>query len=560
VSTALSRTIKVDTTAPTTLTMTSPTMLNKKQPTVIGTTEAGSVVTISVGGKTYTGTADASGNYSIAITADLTEGDNLLSITATDAAGNVSTALSQTIKVDTTPPSLTVPTGPFNFAATRTGRTESGATVTVNGKPVTVDGSGNFTIPNTLATGTYTVEAKDTVGNKSTKTITVDVTPPKTPTMVTPNLINKKKPIIEGTAEAGSSVKILVGGKTYTTTANKTGKYSFTIPDDLKEGGNLFTITATDAAGNISPALTKTIKVDTISPIFKVPTTAFNPSINPQTITASEISTFTIKNSSNNIVYTSSPGQTSFMIPKTLTTGVYTVTATDTAGNTTNQMITVDITGPSILNIISTLFKKDPKGNLVPVVNTVPWPSTNVPPSIIFNQAADSYSLSVSELAFFTIKNKLDKVVYQKADQLTKELLLSPRFLISGLYNLESKDALGNISKNAFSVVNNIGSTKLSAVNNLKLAMSAMKTKNLEITLSSDNIIFNQSRTTSKITSSELALFLIKDSFGKIIYQSPQLQTELFLYPRFFQTGDYILESTTATGQTSVNKFSVTKM
>jgi hypothetical protein len=272
----------------------------------------------------------------------------------------------------------------------------------------------------------------------------------------------------------------LVGGKTYTTTANKTGKYSFTIPDDLKEGGNLFTITATDAAGNISPALTKTITVDT--------------------------------------------------------------------------------TGPSMFNITSTLFKKDPKGNLVPVVNTVPWPSTNVPPSIIFNQAADSYNLSVSELAFFTIKNKLDKVVYQKADQLTKELLLSPRFLISGLYNLESKDALGNISKNTFSVVNNIGSTKLSAVNNLKFAMSAMKTKNLEITLSSDNIIFNQSTTTSKITSSELALFLIKDSFGKIIYQSPQLQTELFLYPRFFQTGDYILESTTATGQTSVNKFSVTKM
>ncbi|MBX8800335.1 hypothetical protein HBA92_06155 [Ochrobactrum sp. MR28] len=137
------------------------------------------------------------------------------------------------------------------------------------------------------------MQAQDTAGNKSEKSETfqfeVDTTPPTAPSITeirdntgqfTGNVTNGKttdetKPVLSGSgAEAGSVVKIYDNGTLLgETTANANGTWSFTPTADLTEGEHIFTVTATDKAGNegISSA-SWTINVDTTAP--DVPTIA----------------------------------------------------------------------------------------------------------------------------------------------------------------------------------------------------------------------------------------------------------------------------------------------
>jgi roadblock/LC7 domain-containing protein len=100
-----------DTTAPS-LAITSLAITNSTTPTISGTAEAGSVITLTIAGATYTATTAIDGIWSVdtagipssgTFTLD-PNGDNSVSVTATDAAGNVSVAATQTLLVDTTAP------------------------------------------------------------------------------------------------------------------------------------------------------------------------------------------------------------------------------------------------------------------------------------------------------------------------------------------------------------------------------------------------------------------------------------------------------------------------
>ncbi|MGR0189227.1 Ig-like domain-containing protein, partial [Azospirillum aestuarii] len=93
-------------------------LTNSATPTVTGTAEAGSTVTVTVGGATYT-TIATGGNWSInlatatPVTGVLSlnaNGANAVSATATDAAGNVSAAGTQSLTIDTTAPNAPVVT------------------------------------------------------------------------------------------------------------------------------------------------------------------------------------------------------------------------------------------------------------------------------------------------------------------------------------------------------------------------------------------------------------------------------------------------------------------
>ena len=116
VSASGTQTLTIDTTLPDAPVVTSAALTNSTTPTIAGTAEAGSTVTVTVGGATYTTTA-AGGNWSLdlstatPVTGTLSlnaNGTNAVSATATDAAGNLSGPGTQTLTIDTTPPTATV--------------------------------------------------------------------------------------------------------------------------------------------------------------------------------------------------------------------------------------------------------------------------------------------------------------------------------------------------------------------------------------------------------------------------------------------------------------------
>lgn len=156
-------------------------------PPVSGTAEPNSTVEIFVDGVSVGAvTADSNGDWSFTLPeGSLTEGDNAITLTSTDVAGNTSTASNAlTITLDTTAPSIAI-TDPlmgdnlFN-AAEATAVTLSGTTTDVdNGQTVTLSVSdGTTTLPFTTAvsSNTWTTTVDLSSLSDGQLTITADVT------------------------------------------------------------------------------------------------------------------------------------------------------------------------------------------------------------------------------------------------------------------------------------------------------------------------------------------------------------------------------------------------
>ncbi|WP_017348354.1 Ig-like domain-containing protein, partial [Pantoea sp. A4] len=270
---------------------------NDNTPTLSGTAEAGAIVKV-YDGSTLLGsvTADAEGKWSFT-TPSLSDGNHSLTTTVTDAAGNTSAASdAYNFSVDTVPPvavgelallnnngSVDVPIAANGITNDNTpeltGTAEAGAVITIsNGDTVLgsviagSDGSWSFT-SSTLADGTYTlsVTATDAAGNVSPATditFTIDTVAPEAATLVSVtddvgdaqgplasgDTTDDSTPILRGTAEPDSIVKIYDGGTLLGSAAVGTdGNWAFT-PAALSNGAHSFTITVTDAAGNVSAA------------------------------------------------------------------------------------------------------------------------------------------------------------------------------------------------------------------------------------------------------------------------------------------------------------------
>ncbi len=173
---------------------------------------------------------------------------------------------------------------------------------------------------------------------------------------------------------------------------------------------------------------------------------------------------------------------------------------------------------------------------------------TQISSGIVFNLNTDFHKINSSEAALFKITDSLGKIAYQ-SPQTEKELWLRPRFLPTGSYNLESKDAIGNISNMTFSVTNNIQTQQTPP--------PVIDTTPPTLTFSSTHIIFNKLTDNSKMTSSEFAMFSIKNPLGKIVYKSGQPEKELLLRSRLLETGSYTVESTDSSGNKSIDQISV---
>ncbi|ECT0640905.1 Ig-like domain repeat protein, partial [Salmonella enterica subsp. enterica serovar Anatum] len=303
-----------DGTGPITGNLSSGQITDEARPVISGTREANTTIRLYDNGTLLAEIpADNSSSWRYTPDASLATGNHVITVIAVDAAGNASPVSdSVNFVVDTTPPLTPVITSVSDDQApglgtiangqntndptpTFSGTAEAGATITLyeNGTVIgttTAQPDGAWSVStSTLASGTHviTAVATDAAGNSSPNstafTLTVDTTAPQTPILtsvvddvaggVTGNLANGQitndnRPTLNGTAEAGSVISIYDGNTLLgVTSANAGGAWSFTPTTGLNDGTRTLTVTATDPAGNVSPATSGfTIVVDTLAP------------------------------------------------------------------------------------------------------------------------------------------------------------------------------------------------------------------------------------------------------------------------------------------------------
>lgn len=186
------------------------------------------------------------------------EGNVVLSYYGRDAQGNQEDANTLTLKVDATAPVVTI-LSPLEGTVTSTGalsitgRTEAGASVTINGSSVSVQPSGDFGGSVTLSEGPNAIQvvATDLAGNvgQARVNVTLDTKPPVL-TMTSPKIystVMTQQIAVTGKTEAGATVT--VGGSKVNVAADGSFSIQYMFP---KEGLNVVDITSTDAAGNVT--------------------------------------------------------------------------------------------------------------------------------------------------------------------------------------------------------------------------------------------------------------------------------------------------------------------
>ncbi len=350
--------------------------------TVTGTAEPGSTITLkdANGNVIGTGKTGSDGNFTVSLGTPLINGEHVTA-TATDAAGN--TSQSATV----TAPDLTAPDAPTigsvtddvapqtgaltNGSSTNdqrpqlSGTAEAGSTVTIYDGGIAIgtavvssNGTWTFTPSVDLSESTHqiTVRATDAAGNTGPAspvfTLTVDLTPPATPTAIvltddtgtirgtitSGTATDASKPILAGTGEPGGTITIYDNGVVVgTTTVLPNGTWSIRPDGPLPDGAHSITVVETDAAGNQSAASAPiNFTVDTTPPLAPGNLVVSNDggSISG---TAEPGSTVTIRD--GNVIRGTSVADregnfTLTLTPPKLNGETLTANATDAAGNT----------------------------------------------------------------------------------------------------------------------------------------------------------------------------------------------------------------------------------
>ncbi|HCA0686017.1 TPA: BapA prefix-like domain-containing protein, partial [Citrobacter freundii] len=384
---------------------------------VSGHAEAGSTVTVkdSNGAPIGVGQADSGGNFTVQITPSKINNETV-NVTATDSTGN------ESLPTSAVAPDLTAPNQPVIIAVTDDvaditgsinnngltnddkpkieGKAEAGSQVKIydNGTlltTITADINGNWDYTPTSALGqgahVFTVTATDAANNTSAAAswkIIVDSIAPSVPVItliyddvgsITGNVANNgftndKTPTISGTGEPGSLVTLYDNGLQMAVFfIDRTGTWSHNVTTDeaLAEGTHRFTVTATDAAGNVVTSPNPVIvTVDTQAPAAPVivsatddvgnaPTDLPTGSRSNDTLpllkgTGTVDSTITIYDGATPIGTTTvlAGGTWSFQVTQPLSEGPHALSAiaTDAAGNASsagNFTLTIDTTPPA---------------------------------------------------------------------------------------------------------------------------------------------------------------------------------------------------------------------
>ncbi len=275
-----------DNTAPDAPVITQPTTpTNNDSITISGSAEADATVTLSQNGTALatTATAGSNGAWSIEVTLSAdNDGANTFTATATDQASNASGSSNEvTVTLDQTKPTIiigtTTSTDPTNdnpigitliFTEPLTGFEASD--ITVHDGTIT---AGSYEVVSTVVNGitvnvTFTITpladivvvriaadvATDAAGNgnidRGSVIINYDGTAPDVAITSTAQTVNTAAFTLTGTTEAGATVDVLKDGTSIGAATVTAPTWTFDVM--LTEGANLFTVTASDAAGNVS--------------------------------------------------------------------------------------------------------------------------------------------------------------------------------------------------------------------------------------------------------------------------------------------------------------------
>ncbi|MBW4654771.1 MAG: VCBS repeat-containing protein [Kaiparowitsia implicata GSE-PSE-MK54-09C] len=272
----------------------------------------------------------------------------------------------------------------------------TGVTVYFNGNIVgtaPVDGDGNWSFSvasgDALSDGVYSVTVISNGGGGAVSeasaplVITIDATAaaPVITTLVEDTgvvgdrITSDSTPMLSGTAEAGSTVDVFLGGTLVSSTAaNSSGNWSFGQSTALSDGSYSFTAQITDLAGNTS-ALSEAfvVTVDTALPVAPVLATVdvdtgasdsdritsdTTPNLSGTAEAGSTVTVF-LDGAGAGAAIANTSGNWSFGQTNALSDGSYSLTAraTDVAGNTgelsSSFVVTIDTTPPAAPSITS---------------------------------------------------------------------------------------------------------------------------------------------------------------------------------------------------------------
>ena len=365
---------------------------------------AGSTVTVELGGKTYTATVQADLSWNVSVPAAdwqaLGNGELTVNASVTNAVGNTGSG-TRDITIDASLPGLRVDTVVVNIiehsqAQVITGSSSGFAagtalTVVINNQTyaatVLANGSWSVGVPATdvsnwpAGTLNITVSGANSAGTQTSIThpLTVDLTTVAVSinSITSDDVINAAEKgaalTLSGSTsgvEAGQTVTITFGGKTYTTTVAANGSWSTTVPAvdmaTLRDGDASAQVRVTNVNGNSATA-THEYSVDSAAPTVTINTIASDNIINASeaaagvtvsgTSTAETGQTLTVTlNGTNYQTTVQADGSWSLTLPASDLTALanngYTLTASvsDLAGNpgSASKGVTVDTTAPVI--------------------------------------------------------------------------------------------------------------------------------------------------------------------------------------------------------------------
>jgi hypothetical protein len=256
---------------------------NDRTPEFRGIAEANSLVTLRNGEAVLgTATADGTGLWTVTSSSLPSDGAYTVTLAASDAAGNTSSATSLSFTLDTAAPAApTVTSFAFDTGASNSDRITSDANPTFAGTAeanslvtlrnvgnvlgtATVDGAGLWTVTSSnLTDGAYTVTvtATDAAGNTGSATsssFTLDTQDPQASTVGlalgdqggTADVTGAVRPSLVGFAEAGTEVRVSLGDELLTAPFTSTGAWTVTLTDELTAGAYTATVEVKDLAGN----------------------------------------------------------------------------------------------------------------------------------------------------------------------------------------------------------------------------------------------------------------------------------------------------------------------
>jgi len=396
-------------------------LTNDTTPTISGTGTAGHAIRVTLpGGTVLTTTVAAGGTWSVTPAVALPAGANVISATATDLAGNVSATSSVTVTIDTTAPAA--PTlaitegalvnagenadgiqirvaGSFTAGDTATAVvTRPDATTVTVSRLVTAEeiaaGVAVLTAAAQSQQGLYSVTGRvtDAAGNPSGASspivFTLDTVAPTAPTAALDpasdlgatgdSLTSDTTPTISGTGVAGDTITVTFpGGQVRTTTVGAGNTWSVTPLTPLADGANTISVTATDPAGNVSPATSLTVNIDSLAPA--APVARLDPASDSGTVG---------DNVTNDTTPTiSGTGTAGDTIRVTLPAGPVLTTTVAAGGAWSVTPTTVQAAGANAISVTAT----DPAGNVsAPTAFTVTIAVAAGTPTVGLAVASDS--------------------------------------------------------------------------------------------------------------------------------------------------------------------------